>query len=294
MNFRVFIFALSLAMMSISFSFAQAPAAYEVVEEFNFYQVHDQKETLVFANMAYIREEPSTKSKLLDSLALGTELKYIGADAINPTLIRGMKLPWYYIEYVLNGQKKRGYMWAGLLAVGSNVDKKTGNTFLHGIAWQNQEEDNNYYWTELKVLDKNKQLIDTESFAYLPSSQSFSYNEIADAQGLANSKNIIKVSFSGESCGIYTFDFYFSWDGKQLHSLPETSSVSDAGIFYYSEELVLPNTHNKGKQIIVKRIEQRESESDINDETVSEVIYKVEKSEEIYEWDGLKFLRSTI
>ncbi len=294
MNFRVFISLLCLAMMHISLSSAQEAAAYEVVEEYNFYQVHDQKETLIFANMAYIREEPSTKSKLLDSLALGTALKYIGEDAINPTLIRGMKLPWYYIEYLVNGQKKRGYIWAGLLAIGSSVDKKTGNTFLHGFAWQNQEEDNDYYWTELKVLDKNKQLLDTESFAYLPSSQSFSYNEITAANGLANSQNIIRVSFSGEACGIYTFDYQFSWDGKQLQALPKTSSVSDAGIFYYTEELVFPNTHKKGKQIIVKRIEQGESESDINDETVSEVIYKVEKSEEIYEWDGSKFLKSKI
>ena len=58
---------------------------------------HADKPASIFVNMAYIRQEPSNRSQLIDSLAIGTPITFLDADAINPT-----PHPWHVASMAEN------------------------------------------------------------------------------------------------------------------------------------------------------------------------------------------------
>ncbi len=262
------------------------PAAYEVLaNQANFWNPHADKPASIFVNMAYIRQEPSSRSQLIDSLAIGTPITFLNDEAINPTLIRGMLLPWQRIRYHKNNHAKEGYIWIGSVSLDQQRDEQSGLTFMHGFAWASVQDENNYYWVEAKVLDKQNQLLHSKGFAYFPSDQSYTTMELHNNRGLQHSKNILEIFFSGEACGISTETFNLSWNGSQLYELPKTMGVSDAGIFYYGEELKYSKQKVEGKQLIFKDIIQGE----VIDETAEEPKYKETKKQERYTWDGQKY-----
>ncbi len=267
----------------------QEPAAYAVDATYNLHHTQKDSTSLVFVNMAYIREEPTAKSNLIDSIPLGTPVKFLDEDGLNATSIRGMYLPWYKIEYQLNNTKKTGYIWLGLLSIDSKIDPKSGNKFLYGYAWKSEDEYGNYYWVEAKALDKNKQLISSISFPYYPGEQSYSYSEIVENDGLPNTKFLYSIKFLGEACGIGSEDNMFAWNGQNFTALPKTVSVSDAGVYYYGEELVLPNQHKQGKDIILKLTEQGETEDYDEVESLEELEFTIIKTEETYQWNGTSY-----
>src|SRR5690606_22002314 len=100
-----------------------------------------------------------------------------------------MYLPWYKIEYLSNNQKKSGYIWLGLLTLDKIYDKESGHTFCYGFAWKSNEYENEYYWVESKVLDKNNNLVGSKSFAYYPGGQSYTTAALKTGSGIPNAKN---------------------------------------------------------------------------------------------------------
>lgn len=270
---------------------AQEAAAYLVYDDFNLYHTSKDSSALVFVNMAYVRSEPSSKSELLDSIPLGTEVKFMEESSLNPISLRGMYLPWHKIEYHKDNQKKSGFIWLGLLSLDHELNKKSGETFLYGFAWKSNEELENYYWVEAKILNKNKEMIASKSFPYYPGEQSYTLGELNTKPGLNYAKSIYAIKFLGEACGIASEENYFAWDGEQLTTLPKTTSVSDAGVFYYAEELVYPNAHKLGKDIILKRSEEGEAEYEEDANPEDEIKFKVSKKEETYQRNGNAYLK---
>jgi hypothetical protein len=272
----------------------QEPAAYVIYDEYNLYHTSKDSIALVFVNMAYVREQPTSKSNLLDSIPLGTKVKFIEEQGLNPTSLRGMHLPWHKIEYITNNQENSGYIWLGLLTLDKIYDQKSGNTFLYGFSWKSNELENEYYWVEAKMLDKNNNLINSKSFPYYPGGQSYTTASLTKDSGIPNSKNIFSVNFHGEACGISSEQNSLSWDGSTFTTLPKTVAVSDAGVFYYSEELLLPNKHKLGKDIILKICEEGEVQEYDDTDPEAELKYTVKKKEETYKWDGKEYAKTMV
>jgi hypothetical protein len=90
------------------------------------------------------------------------------------------------------------------------------------------------------------------------SESSYFENKTIGHLGLSKLQNIYRISFSGESCGVPTFDYYFGWNGKKFQPLPEKMNVGDADVFYHSEEFVFPSEKGGKANMIVKKIEQAE------------------------------------
>ncbi|OYD44207.1 hypothetical protein CHU00_18105 [Sphingobacterium cellulitidis] len=266
----------------------EEPAAYVVNDEYNLYLTQKDSTALVFANMAYIRKEPSTKSELKDSISIGTEVKFLDDVGLNPMSLRGMYLPWQRVEYKKDNQVKTGYIWLGLLSLGHTYDKSSNNLFMYGFAWKSNEVNENYYWVETKVLDKDRQLLGTNSFPYYPGGQSYTTAELQKNTGLEDAKRIYSIKFLGEACGIASEYHALAWNDQGFIPLPKTSSVSDAGVFYYSEELIYPNQHKKGKDIILKRIEEGEADEDQLDSN-EEIQFQVKIKEETFQKNGNTF-----
>ena len=266
--------------------FAQEPAAYAQDDNFNLYHTFKDSSARVFVNMAYIRTEPSSKSQLQDSLALGTPVTFLDDEGYHATFIRGMELPWHRIQYQADGKTRTGYIWLGLLSIDQQVDAKTGQLFMYGFAWKSNDPNDAYYWVEAKVLDKNLQLLNTKGFPFYHAEQSYSMSELQQGNSIATAKQTYSIRFLGEACGISSIHQALAFDGKQLILLPRTSSVSDAGVYYYDEELKFPKKHQLGKDIVLKTIETGEAEDYDMDNPPEELKYKISKVEETYQWDG--------
>ena len=282
---RVLILFILILLFSVKAKSQEEPAAYLVNSDFNLYHTTKDSTALIFSNIAYIRSQPTSKSSLIDSLPIGTEVKFMEEDGLNPTSLRGMYLPWHKVEFNMNHEKKTGYIWIGLLSLDYTIDPSTGQTFMYGFAWKSPEE-SNYYWVEAKVLDKNRKLIGNKGFAYYPGEQSYTSGELLEPMGIEHAKNIYTINFMGEACGIASENNLFSWDGAQFRSLPKLTGVSDAGVFYYIEELIFPKDHKLGNDIILKTIEEGEAEEYELDNPTDEIKFKVSKKQETFKFDG--------
>jgi hypothetical protein len=114
------------------------------------------------------------------------------------------------------------------------------------------------------------------------SESSYFENKTIGHLGLSKLQNIYRISFSGESCGVPTFHYYFGWNGKKFQLLPEKMNVGDADVFYHSEEFVFPSEKGGKANMIVKKIEQAELIEESNG------IYNMTNEEEYYKWNGEK------
>ncbi|MFA6057760.1 MAG: hypothetical protein WC756_06155, partial [Taibaiella sp.] len=85
----------------------------------------------IYGRMANIRTEPNTTADIQDTLICGSKviIKEQGTVLEN---IRGIYAPWVMVEYNSpNNGRKEGYVWLGMLALGSF--ERGGTRFLYGI-----------------------------------------------------------------------------------------------------------------------------------------------------------------
>lgn len=264
--------------------FAQVdePLAYIMEENYNWWNLHPNDEATVFADVAYIRDSPSTNGKLLDSLKNGERVQILSS-GYNPTVLRGFNAPWYKIKYTNNGKLKEGYIWLGLLALGKSTNAK-GETFIHGFLRKNKLTDyeNGNYILEIKTMDMFNNLLARAHYPANLYDQSFTENKVLNNMGLEELESIHRIAFLGEACGVSSNYYYFGWNGQQLIPMFDKSSVFDAGVLYYEERILFPSEHHLGSQLIIKDIE----EGEVIDIEAEELQYKIKKQRKKYTWNG--------
>lgn len=236
----------------------------------------------IFANVAYIRDEPTLKSNIIDSLNNGKPV-IIKSEAYNYTMVRGFEAPWQKISYTKDNKVLEGYIWIGLLNIGS-VLNDDGQLFLYGFLRCNNSPNlyNRTYILEVKCFDNNGKILDQISYPIQLSEQSFSESKMLSNMGLQNLKAIYRIGFLGEACAVPSLHYYFTWNGKRLNYLLHKFNVSDAAVYYYSENVLFPSEHKLSSDLIIKDIEQGE----VIDETADELEYKVINKREKFIWNG--------
>ena len=260
----------------------EEPRAYVMDENLNWWNLHINDEAIVFADIAYIRDAPVTKGKLLDSLKNGDRVQILST-GYNPTVLRGFIAPWHKIKYKSNGEMKEGYIWLGLLALGKGTNV-SGETFIHGFLRKNKqtEYDNGSYILEIKTLDRFNNVLARAHYPAELNYQSYTENKILNNMGLEGLTSIHRISFLGEACGVSSNYYYFGWNGEQFIPMFDKTNVSDAGIYYYNEQILFPSEHNLENQLIIKDIE----EGEVIDEAAEELNYKIKKERKKYNWNG--------
>ncbi|UIR54696.1 hypothetical protein LZQ00_10455 [Sphingobacterium sp. SRCM116780] len=270
--------------LAILFAYAQEkPAAYVVSKEYNLWNFQKGDTAYVFADMAYIRDYPDSKSKLIDSLPEGATV-LIASEGYNGNKIRGFYAPWYKITYLKDNRKKEGFIWLGLLALHS-IQNEDGEQFIYGFKkFKSATEDEaSYYDAEIKVFDREKKCIARATYQASVDGQTGTETKILAGMGLKNIKNIHRSAFLGEACGIATQYYYFAWNGQNLIRFPDKMSVADASVFYHEETILFPSEHKGDQTMIYKKIVEAEnSNENLNDEPQ----YKETKSQINYTWDG--------
>ena len=198
---------------------------------------------------------------------------------------KGINVSWVEIKFKNKfGETKTGYLWKGFLAL--NFIKKQGLTYLTTIdkieKIKSQEYFNQNFFISAKILDSNNQLLNEITIKKFLSESTYFENKTIGSLGLSKLQNIYRISFSGESCGVPTFDYYFGWNGTKLLLLPEKMNVGDADVYYHSEEFVFPSEKGGKPDLIIMKME----EAELIEGTSG--IYNISEREEYYKWNGEK------
>ncbi len=250
----------------------------------NYYFPSEGSIAMIGATNCYVRESPSISSRLIDSLQIGKEIK-VKRSTQSELNLKGMTVSWAEIEYTnASGIQMNGYIWKGFLAVGYSIkgDVKYLTTIDKVETKKEKDYDIQNFSITVKILDlNNKELAQKTIQKYLGESFYFE-NKTIGSLGLSNLKDIYRISFNGEACGIPSVYYYFGWNGKKFLSLPEKMNVGDADVYYHTEDLIFPKEHGGKPNCILKKIEEAEQTEE------NEGVYHITEWDEEYKWTGEK------
>jgi len=250
----------------------------------------DTTDRYIFADTALIRVTPDTKQAPIDTLFAGDNITVTGITH-NVLTIRGLKGPWLNINYTKNGETKNGYIWQGLV---SCMPLRRGNVkFVYGIERRADSliKKDNYtirrFLVRVKAVQDGKVLAKASVITYDDESANTSTGKIMSGMGLTNVQNIVVIEFSGEACGIPTYDYYFALTkSNQLLRFPDKESMADAGVVYHIENFTFPSEKN-GKPDMILWSSQTEEATDKVDKKGNEITKITEKKNATYTWDGV-------
>jgi hypothetical protein len=253
-----------------------------------YWNTDDNYQAIVGVTNCYVRNNPSINAVLLDSLQLGKAIKVIKSTN-NDLKIKGINVSWVEIEYTNKaGILSNGYLWKGFLAIGySKKNEFTYLTVIEKIETTNKEDFiSQNFFISAKILDSKNFVIAQNTIQKNIGESIYFENKTIGSLGLTNLKDIYRISFNGEACGIPSMYYYFGWNGNKLLLLPEKYSVGDAGAYYHDENFIFPKEKGGKPDLIIKQIKEGENIDDSGES--DEMIFKVTEYKEFYKWNGEK------
>lgn len=256
-------------------------------KEFNIWPAQPGDTLRVLLRTANVRTEPDVATALVDSLVCGTPV--VVGEQSGFDVFRGMSLPWIKVKYNVAGQVKEGYMWLGTLTLGHRVNAE-GTCFLYGIdqiqSSTDAEGNSIIVWhIAVKALDSQLQLLKERRKQFKNPEISMSAGKLLGDMGLQNLKDIFRIHFSGEACGVPTDYYYYGWNGQELLDLPGKMEVGDAGVYYHTETLLFPKEQGGKPGQIIRLSLEGENEEDKVDKN-GDPVFKEKRWKEVYLWDG--------
>ncbi len=238
---------------------------------------------------ANLRDKPGTDSKVLTKLPIGTKLTMLEV-AEQTYSQRGVTLPWVKVKAHLSAGATEGYLWGGFLALAhiQTPDEEympnRGVLYLTGPSAYDSTK--HQLTVQVRAAKDGKELAKAEfnttgDLSYYPS---FGV-DYSPFQGV---KALLYVNYYYPACGYPSGDNLLFWkENGELTKVLETSSVSDGGVFYSSEQYVLPTDKGGiGNHVMVVK-DEAEFEEKGNDLVVSKQTYQVT----LYKWTGKKLAK---
>lgn len=281
----------SLILLLATFASAQTP------DPENWMQSEGSLEGFVVGNQyftlvsdANLREKSNTQSAVITKLSIATpvEIIAVSTDSLN---LRGVKLPWVQVRTKAAGKPAQtGYLWGGFLAL-ANIQvpneeymPNAGVQYLTGVAAYN--EDKHQLTVQVRAAKDGVELSKCEfttngDLSYYPS-----FEVMLDA--FSKVKAVLSVNYYYPACGYPSGNNLLFWqENNQMIRVLETSSVSDGGVFYDSEEFILPSQRGGiGEHILVTR-----DHSEFEEKGEEMVRSSQEFSLVLYKWNGAKLLK---
>lgn len=279
-----------LVLLFVLFSIATFAQDNEPLYLNEFYQVGD---SLLVGNEGPLRSTPSRSGKVIKKLAVGDKLYFIGLgdrEAEKRETIFGLDGAFIPVHYVIDGEFVMGYVWDGLIARTYSYDK-TGNGFLY--SFESYDISSSVLAMKLSRKDAKSNAVYNQTIRDTINFDRSKVSKILPAMGLSQVDAIFRVGLLGEACGVSTNYHYYAWNGSSFIALPSKSSVGDAGIYSYSENLLFPSEHKYGKDLIVVESSEYESEYYLIEGIPDvEFVDDVEKKTiVVYKWTGKKYIK---
>jgi hypothetical protein len=244
--------------------------------------------SFIFSEGACFHEAPSESSAVVCSPFIGTPVYDLMATDIQHTEVGELTSAWMEGACMVGGERLQGYIPLSRLALTSQ-ELGADTLMLFGV----KAMDSLLYCRFIgiaKVVSDGRMLwgvaFDTPSgfgetsFVYGVSS------EMLEPAGLRGVEDLMRISFVYEACGYENRDVLLAWTGWHLVSGVSASRVSEAGLFHYTEEILLP-----GDDPLYSNTVRIASTSEEYDGGSSEYIV-VETDTVSWMWTGFEFVRS--
>lgn len=239
---------------------------------------------------ANLREKSNTQSTVITKLAIATPVEIISVSTDSLSL-RGVKLPWVQVRTKATGKPEQtGYLWGGFLALASiqtpneEYTPNAGVQYLTGVVAY--DENKHQITVQVRVAKDGKELSKCEfttsgDLSYYPSFE-------VSFEPFKKVKAVLSVNYYYPACGYPSGNNLLFWqENNQLTRVLETSSVSDGGVFYDSEEAILPTQRGGiGDHIVVTH---DLSEFEEKGEDLVRSSQKIGVT--VYQWNGAKLLK---
>lgn len=250
------ILLIALALMAATLFFAQEADADNWMKadgSLEGFVVGNQYFTLV--SDANLREKSNTQSSVITKLDIATPVEIISVSTDSFSL-RGVQLPWVQVRTKSNNRPEQtGYLWGGFLALASiqtpndEYTPNAGVQYLTGVAAY--DEAKHQITVQVRAAKDGKELSKCEfttngDLSYYPSFELL-------FESFQNVKAVLSVNYYYPACGYPSGNNLLFWQqNNQLTKVLETSSVSDGGVFYDSEDFILPSQRGGiGDHIVV-------------------------------------------
>ena len=194
----------------------------------------------LFGDNVKFRNLPDLKSEVLELLKIGTEVQVL--EKSGETIeYNGIESPFYKVKY----KNHVGYILGGLLS----LEKKEVDSSKFFFAYK---KDGEKYSIITRHLNEEFEI--NETITQLTTND-FSI-ELHNNKGLDGVDHILFINYLAEACGVDGGGIYYFQVKDELKKVFEISQVSDAGVYWFSEDLIFPEDKNgiKGKIVYQKEI----------------------------------------
>lgn len=270
-----YIYDLALIILSVLTLILNLYSQYASGQTFRKFHNYDVNETCyIITDSAKIRSETNSRSDMLDQLNIGQ--KVIIKEATNQTQeIGGYEGMWYNVTYRLNGKKKTGYVWGGLLSAMTAPLNDSLNV-LYGLHSVNKH---GYSYINIQVyVIQGNTILDSVIIKSDATVYTACGIEVNGQMGVIGINNIINILFSDSFCGGFFGYTVLFWDGKNLHHAVDIQEGADSP-YFMDVKLIYPDDRS-GEPGIIKY----ESISGYHSDEGTDIIE--DRSSKEYKWNG--------
>lgn len=240
----------------------------------------------VFSENARLFETPSESSTVVCALPVGTEVFRLAAVDIQHTS-DGFSSTWMQGSCELGGERFQGYIPMSWLALTSQ-ELGADTLLLFGI--DSGDPLTGRFVGVAKVVSGGRMLWGVTFYppnTDFGGSAGYGYGVSSrrlDPEGFSGVEDLVMLSFLYEACGYENRDVLLTWTGKYLAAGIAASRVTEAGIFHYTEEILLPGTDPSLADLV-----SIVSTSEEFDDAAGEY-FTVNTDTTTWMWNGIEFI----
>lgn len=288
------LFLLSMMMLMASFgAFAQEDTLNSAYGTFSPWANIDETKpasAYTLVTDANVRDKPSTTATTIAKLPIATlvNIEQVTADTLK---LNGFRAPWCKVSYTLAGKKQSGYLWGGTLSFVTYVIKdeydaeRNGMTYLVGVA---NVVDEGKWTIQVRAARNGKEINKTE---FVVNADAGFYANIIDhgSLGFDKVKDVFSVNIYYPACGYGNNYYLMALTDNKLSRVLDCSSMSDGGVFYSSEDYILPGDKGgiQDHVMVVSSSAEFEEKQD-KDGQYMPIKTKQSMGVKIYKWTGDK------
>lgn len=261
--------------------------AQEITENSVYSSISEFKtgEAFTLVSDVNVREKPSTQGAVVTTLPIGTAIN-IEKVMTDSFAVNGFKAPWCQITF--DNGKKKGFLWGGFIATlvlktqFSYFEELKDVVFLGGVgSWNDKKHE---MTMQLRAAKNGKELGRIEFLT--PGDLSFNCKLKEEPTGsMTNVLTALTFSTGYEACGYPWGDnLIFFTKSNKLTRVLGTTSVSDAGAFYQTEQFILPGDRGGINNHVIVTTDSAEMEDDGKDYVAKNQKYSIK----IFKWTGFK------
>jgi len=195
----------------------------------------------LFGDQVKFRSLPNLNSEVLELLKIGTPIQILekSEETLN---YKGLTSHFYKVQY----KNQVGYILGGLLS----LEKKETDTTLYLFTYQRTDDQDHLI---IRQVDKTTA---TYTEMSTPLNTSDIYIEWTKNKGLVGIDHILFINYLASACGVDGGGIYYFQFNNKLKKVFEFSQISDAGVYWFSEQLTFPEEENgvSGKIVYQKEV----------------------------------------